>query len=379
MSKSVFDAGLLRLYAVTDRAWTGEMSLEAQVQEALEGGVTMVQLREKNLNDEEFLAEAIRMKALTDRYNVPLIINDNIDVCIKSGAAGVHVGQRDMQAGRVRELLGEDKIIGVTAKTPEQARLAYENGADYIGCGAVFGSATKKDTSKISLEQLDAVCMATPLPVTAIGGISADNIAQLSGHAMDGAAVVSAIFAQPDIKAAARQLANIMSDLCDPDGVRVRAYTDKDCDEMIRIWNEVVEDGIAFPQIDDLDAETGRRFWEQQTYCAVAEELSTGKVRGMYILHPNNVGRCGHISNASFAVSRDARGMHLGEKLVKDCLKQARKYGFSILQFNAVVASNIHARHLYERLGFEQLGVIPKGFLMKDGHYEDICPYYREV
>lgn len=159
----------------------------------------------------------------------------------------------------------------------------------------------------------------------------------------------------------------------------VRKYNESDLDDMIRIWNEVVEDGIAFPQEELLNKETGRAFFEEQTYCGVAQEEETGKIYGLYILHPNNIGRCGHICNASYAVSRDSRGMHIGEKLVKDCLVQGKIYGFTVLQFNAVVATNVHARHLYERLGFVQLGTIPRGFRMKDGHYEDICPYYREL
>lgn len=159
----------------------------------------------------------------------------------------------------------------------------------------------------------------------------------------------------------------------------VREYTEKDLAEMIRIWNEVVEEGIAFPQEEYLTDETGKLFFASQTYCGVAVEEAAGKVLGLYILHPNNVGRCGHICNASYAVSAHARGNHIGEKLVKDCLVQGKNQGFGVLQFNAVVASNIHARHLYERLGFIQLGTIPKGFRMKDGHFEDICPYYHEL
>ncbi len=159
----------------------------------------------------------------------------------------------------------------------------------------------------------------------------------------------------------------------------VRKYTEADLSEMIRIWNEVVEEGIAFPQEELLNAETGKAFFAAQTYSAVAADEITGEICGLYILHPNNVGRCGHICNASYAVSRESRGKHIGEKLVLDCLKQGAACGFRVLQFNAVVASNIHARHLYERLGFQQLGVIPKGFRMKDGHYEDICPYYHEL
>ena len=147
---------------------------------------------------------------------------------------------------------------------------------------------------------------------------------------------------------------------------------------MTAIWNEVVEDGIAFPQEELLDEISGAKFFAEQSRCGVAVDDS-GNVAGLYILHPNNVGRCGHICNASYAVSSKYRGQHIGEKLVLDCIAQAKKIGFKILQFNAVVESNIHARHLYERIGFTQLGVIPNGFRMKDGHYENICPYYIEL
>lgn len=157
----------------------------------------------------------------------------------------------------------------------------------------------------------------------------------------------------------------------------IRKYEEKDLEAMIGIWNEVVEEGIAFPQEECLDKETGAEFFASQSYTAVAE--IDGKIMGLYILHPNNVGRCGHICNASYAVSSEARGKHIGEKLVLDCLKMGRELGFRVLQFNAVVESNIHARHLYERLGFKQLGTIPGGFRMKDGHYENICPYYHEL
>ncbi|MCI1991110.1 MAG: GNAT family N-acetyltransferase [Oscillospiraceae bacterium] len=159
--------------------------------------------------------------------------------------------------------------------------------------------------------------------------------------------------------------------------IKIRAYNIADISSMIQIWNEVVKEGIAFPQEDCLTQETGRVFFKDQTYCAVAEDCKRKKIYGLYILHPNNVGRCGHICNASYAVGSESRGLHIGEKLVQDCLIQARQHGFTILQFNAVVATNTHARHLYERLGFEQLGTISGGFRMKDGHYEDICPYYH--
>ena len=160
--------------------------------------------------------------------------------------------------------------------------------------------------------------------------------------------------------------------------VFVRKYRSADIKDMIRIWNEVVEEGIAFPQEEPLDEVTGMAFFDAQTYCGVAQDAE-GTILGLYILHPNNVGRCGHICNASYAVSAGSRGRHIGEKLVEDCLVQGRENGFRILQFNAVVAANVHARHLYERLGFHQLGTIPSGFRRKDGRYEDICPYYREL
>ena len=148
----------------------------------------------------------------------------------------------------------------------------------------------------------------------------------------------------------------------------------EDLDALIRIWNEVVEEGVAFPQEDYLDRQSGADFFASQTYTAAAE--ADGRVLGLYILHPNNVGRCGHICNASYAVSSEARGLGIGEKLVRDCLMKGKEFGFRILQFNAVVENNLRARRLYERLGFTPLGVIPAGFRMKDGHYENICPYY---
>lgn len=161
--------------------------------------------------------------------------------------------------------------------------------------------------------------------------------------------------------------------------IRIRPYEADDIHAMVEIWNEVVEEGVAFPQEELLTQETGAEFFASQTCSAVAEDRQSGQILGLYILHPNNVGRCGHICNASYAVRSGCRGLHIGEKLVRDCLERAGRCGYGILQFNAVVASNVHARHLYERLGFIPLGTIPGGFRMKDGHYEDICPYYHEL
>ena len=157
----------------------------------------------------------------------------------------------------------------------------------------------------------------------------------------------------------------------------VRKYEEKDLPAMIRIWNEVVEDGVAFPQEECLDEKTGAEFFAAQTYTAVAENMENGQVLGLYILHPNNVGRCGHICNASYAVKKSVRGQHIGEKLVKHCIAQGKTCGFRVLQFNAVVKSNTGALALYKKLGFTQLGVIPGGFLNKDGEYEDIIPHYH--
>lgn len=161
--------------------------------------------------------------------------------------------------------------------------------------------------------------------------------------------------------------------------ITIRKYRTEDLSQMIEIWNEIVEEGIAFPQEKSLTPDSGKEFFGSQTYTGVAEDSETGKILGLYILHPNNIGRCGHICNASYAVSSQCRGLHIGEKLVLDCMEKGKENGFRVLQFNAVVATNIHARHLYERLGFIQLGTIKGGFRMKDGHYEDICPYYHEL
>lgn len=158
--------------------------------------------------------------------------------------------------------------------------------------------------------------------------------------------------------------------------ITVREYRSQDMEGAMDIWNEVIREGIAFPQLDELTGKTADEFFKEQSYTGIAEDVETGEVVGLYILHPNNVGRCGHICNTSYAVKSGKRGLHIGEKLVKDSLSVGARLGFRILQFNAVVASNIHALHLYKRLGFTQLGRIPQGFLMKDGHYEDIILQY---
>ena len=161
--------------------------------------------------------------------------------------------------------------------------------------------------------------------------------------------------------------------------IEMRRITSEEVHEAVMIWNKVVEDGVAFPQTEPLDDDTGAEFFAAQDYTAVAFDADTAEVVGMYILHPNSVGRCGHICNASYAVRSDLRGKHIGELLVTDCLKKAKELGYKILQFNAVVAANTSALALYKKLGFVQLGVIPGGFLMKDGHYEDIIVHYHTL
>ena len=194
------DKKTMLLYAVTDRAWTGRQSLYEQVEAALKGGATCIQLREKNLNGEEFLREAIEMAALCKKYKVPFLINDNVEIAMKCHADGVHVGQEDMEASRVRQRVGKDMIIGVSVHSVEEAMEAVKNGADYLGVGAVFSTSTKTDAEVLPKEVLGDICSAVEIPVVAIGGISKTNISQLSGTGVDGVALVSAIFAAEDIE-----------------------------------------------------------------------------------------------------------------------------------------------------------------------------------
>ena len=196
----------LLLYAVTDRHWLNGETLCSQVEKALKGGATFIQLREKSLDEETFFKEAVELQKLCKEYQVPFVVNDNVDIALKMGADGVHVGQSDMEAGDVRKKLGPDKIIGVSAQTVEQAVLAEKRGADYLGVGAVFPTGSKDDAEDVSFETLKAICEAVNIPVVAIGGINRNNVAELAGSGIDGIAVISAIFAQEDIEAAARDL-----------------------------------------------------------------------------------------------------------------------------------------------------------------------------
>ena len=196
----------LLLYAVTDRHWLNGRTLYSQVEEALKGGATFIQLREKELDEEHFLEEAKEIKELCRRYQVPFVINDNVEIALAVDADGVHVGQSDMEAGDVRAKLGPDKMIGVSAQTVEQAVMAEQNGADYLGVGAVFPTGSKADALEVSHDTLIAICKAVKIPVIAIGGISKENILELSGSGVCGIAVISAIFSKDDIEEAAREL-----------------------------------------------------------------------------------------------------------------------------------------------------------------------------
>ncbi|MCD7819409.1 MAG: thiamine phosphate synthase [Lachnospiraceae bacterium] len=200
------DKTRMQLYAVTDRTWLGEKTLYEQVESALKGGVTCVQLREKNLSEEEVLTEAIEIAGLCRGYGVPFIVNDNPEIALKCGADGIHVGQDDLQADEVRRLVGERMIIGVTAHNVKEAIEAEKKGADYLGAGAVFQTGTKSDTVALSYETLREICASVRIPVVAIGGISRSNILKLSGSGVSGIAVVSAVFAAEDIQCASAEL-----------------------------------------------------------------------------------------------------------------------------------------------------------------------------
>lgn len=196
----------LLLYAVTDRSWLKGETLYSQVEKALKGGATFIQLREKELDEAYFLEEAKELKKLCKEYQVPFVINDNVEIALAMDADGVHVGQSDMEAGNVREKLGEDKIIGVSAHTVEEAVLAQKRGADYLGVGAVFPTASKADAEDVRYETLKEICQAVDIPVIAIGGIQKENVKELSGSGICGIAVISAIFAQKDIEVATAKL-----------------------------------------------------------------------------------------------------------------------------------------------------------------------------
>ena len=203
----------LLLYAVTDRHWLGDKTLYDVVRESLDGGVTFLQLREKDLDNEHFYEEAVKLQAMAKEYNVPFVVNDNVDIAVKMNADGVHVGQHDMEAGDVRALIGPDKILGVSAQTVEQALLAEKRGADYLGVGAVFPTGSKDDADDVSYDTLKAICEAVSIPVVAIGGITKENTPELAGSGICGIAVISAIYGQPIIFEATTALKKVTEEM----------------------------------------------------------------------------------------------------------------------------------------------------------------------
>ena len=203
----------LLLYAVTDRHWLGGRTLYDVVRESLDGGVTFLQLREKDLDDASFYEEAVKLQEMAKEYGVPFVVNDNVEIAVRMNADGVHVGQSDMEAGDVRALIGPDKILGVSAQTVEQALLAEKRGADYLGVGAVFPTDSKDDADDVSFETLKAICEAVSIPVVAIGGITKENTPQLAGSGICGIAVISAIYGQEDIYEAAASLKKVTEEM----------------------------------------------------------------------------------------------------------------------------------------------------------------------
>ena len=207
------DRKAMLLYAVTDRAWTGTHSLFEQVEAALKGGATCVQLREKDLDEETFLKEAKALAELCRRHGVPFFVNDNVEIAVQSGADGIHVGQEDMAAARVRERVGEKMMIGVSVHSVEEALEAVRNGADCLGVGAMFSTSTKTDADVLPKEVLRDICSAVDIPVVAIGGIGRSNIGELAGTGVDGVALVSAIFGADDIEAECRELRRLSEEM----------------------------------------------------------------------------------------------------------------------------------------------------------------------
>lgn len=206
----------MRLYAITDRAWVGRQSLREQVESALKGGATCIQLREKELSNEDFLAEAMEISALCRQYGIPFLINDNVEVAIRCKADGIHIGQEDAAAAQVRRQLGPGRIIGVSAHTVEEALAAVKSGADYLGCGAMFSTSTKRDIKLLPKETLREICTAVDVPVVAIGGITKENLPQLAGSGVSGVALVSAIFSAGDIESECRLLRRMSEEMVRP-------------------------------------------------------------------------------------------------------------------------------------------------------------------
>ena len=266
----------MRLYAVTDRMWTGKQTLMEQVEDALKGGATCVQLREKELDEEAFLQEALEMKALCAKYGVPFIVNDNVEIAIKCKADGIHVGQSDMEAGNVRALVGEDMMIGVSTKNVEQALAAVKAGADYLGVGAMFSTSTKLDAEDVSFETAKAICDAVDIPVVAIGGISKKNMLELRGTDVDGVALVSAIFSAEDIEQECKELRLLSEAMVRPEKKAVLSIAGSDCS------------GGAGIQAD-LKTMTMNGVYAMSAITALTAQNTTG-VQGIFEVSPEFLG-----------------------------------------------------------------------------------------
>ena len=266
----------MRLYAVTDRMWTGKQTLMEQVEDALKGGATCMQLREKELDEESFLQEAYEMKALCEKYGVPFFINDNVEIAIKCKADGIHVGQSDMEAGNVRALVGEDMMIGVSVNSVEQALAAVQAGADCLGVGAMFSTATKRDANSVSLETLKGICDAVEIPVVAIGGITKENMMQLKGTGVDGVALVSAIFGAEQIEAECKELRMLSEAMVRPEKKAVLSIAGSDCS------------GGAGIQAD-LKTMTMNGVYAMSAITALTAQNTTG-VQGIFEVSPDFLG-----------------------------------------------------------------------------------------
>ena len=266
----------MRLYAVTDRMWTGKQTLMEQVEDALKGGATCVQLREKELDEESFLQEAYEMKALCEKYGVPFFINDNVEIAIKCKADGIHVGQDDMEASNVRALVGEEMMIGVSVNCVEQALAAVQAGADCLGVGAMFSTATKLDADSVSFETLKEICNAVDIPVVAIGGISKENMMQLKGTDVDGVALVSAIFGAENIEEECKELRLLSEAMVRPEKRAVLSIAGSDCS------------GGAGIQAD-LKTMTMNGVYAMSAITALTAQNTTG-VQGIYEVSPDFLG-----------------------------------------------------------------------------------------
>ncbi|MBQ8733817.1 MAG: thiamine phosphate synthase, partial [Anaerotignum sp.] len=266
----------MRLYAVTDRMWTGKQTLMEQVEDALKGGATCVQLREKELDEESFLQEAYEMKALCEKYGVPFFINDNVEIAIKCKADGIHVGQDDMEASNVRALVGEDMMIGVSVNCVEQALAAVQAGADCLGVGAMFSTATKLDADSVTFETLKEICNAVDIPVVAIGGISKENMMQLKGTDVDGVALVSAIFGAENIEEECKELRLLSEAMVRPEKRAVLSIAGSDCS------------GGAGIQAD-LKTMTMNGVFAMSAITALTAQNTTG-VQGIFEVSPDFLG-----------------------------------------------------------------------------------------